>query len=185
MAAVSLNHRDVSRSLDKHSAALNKMKSGEADRALQSVLNRGITKIRKSALKQTSNELGVPQKVVKGRFAKPKRARPKDLSVRQNAYSRSINAVALGAKKVDSGLSKGPYHWDQAFIVTSPYSGRDVAIQRKGKKRYPTKAAELDKRFVGRVTKKALNTAGDKFVRSELSRDLKQEYEKRFNRLVR
>lgn len=184
MRAVSLNHRDVSRSLEKHSAALNKMRKGEADRALQSVLNRGITKIRKAALKVTTSELGVTQKVVKGRFAKPKRARPKDLSVRQIAYSRAINAVSLGAKKTDSGLTKGPYYWDQAFVVTSPYSGRDVAIQRKGKKRYPTKAAELDKRFVSRVIKKSLDDASNKFVRSELSRDLTQEYEKRFKRLV-
>lgn len=184
MIVVNVDHKAALKGLQKHANALDKMRRGEANRALQSVLNRGITIIRKKALKDSATKLDVTQKSIKGRFAKPKRARPGDLSVSQTAYSKALNAYNIGAKTTDSGLVKGPYTWEQAFVVTSPFSNRPVALQRVGKKRYPTKSAGLGKAFVRRSIKTSLESAADYYVRRQFIRELELEYDKRFKKLI-
>lgn len=185
MTSVSVNSKQFDREIKRFNRNLNTLRKGETTRAMQSVLNRGITTIRKSAVKDSSKSLGLKQKVVKNRFSKYRRAKPNDLSIQVGARTKAINSVVAGAKQTDDGLRLGPYEWSEGFVIRSPKSNRLIGVQRKTKKRLPLKAAELGKKFVYREFKSGLHKGVRSFQRGDFRLELYKEMSKRFDRLMK
>lgn len=181
MTIININHKQLTYGMNELNRDLKRI-TKEGDRAVQSVLNRGLTSIRKEAVKESAVSLAVPQKVLRKRTS-TRRASPKKLRIIITARTRAINAVVAGAKETDTGLSLGPYEWDGGFIVTSKY-GKRVGVKRYGKKRYPLQPTEIGKSFVHREVKRGLENARARFER-RYSRELAKEINKRYTRILR
>jgi len=180
MAILNINHKQITYGLNNLNRDLKRLNK-EGDRAVQSVLNRGLTSIRKAAVKESSTALGVPQKVLRRRTSS-KRASPKKLRIIISARTQAINSVVAGAKETDTGLSLGPYEWDGGFIITSKY-GKQIGVKRYGKNRYPLERTEIGKNFVYREISRALDNARAKFERS-YGRELAKEVNKRYKKIL-
>ncbi|GGA80771.1 hypothetical protein GCM10011369_23410 [Neiella marina] len=181
MARINLNYNEIAKGMAKLNQDFKKQgKAG--DKAVQNVLNRGLTSVRKSAVKQAATEIGIPQKPLKRRF-KWRRAKPGNLQVTITARTRGINAINAGAKPTETGYAKGPYEWQGAFRVNSRY-GVPIAVQRYGKKRYPLKPAEIGSKFVYREVQRGLDTAASHFQRVVYSREMAKEIRKQHRKLL-
>ena len=74
MSSISVNSKEFEREIKRFNRNLNTLRTRESDRAVQSVLNRGITIIRKQSAKASAEAIGITQKAVKSRFSKYRRA---------------------------------------------------------------------------------------------------------------
>lgn len=183
MIHVNINANEINKSIKTFNGNL-KRADKESKRAVQSVLNRGLTSIRKSAVKESSTAIGVSQKVIRRRFSF-KRASPGKLRIIIRASTKAINAVVAGAKQTDEGLKLGAYEWDSAFTILSPKTNRKIGVKRVGKKRFPIVPQVIGKGFVYREMKAALDSAANHFINVVYQRELAKELNKRYRRILK
>ena len=165
--------RRLSKHLDSH-------RKGEANRALASVLNKGLSKVRTRITRTASNSMQVPQKAIRKRIRIIK-ARPQNLGGVVWVGTNPMSASSAGAKPDVEGFKLGPYSWPDAF-TNSKLKG---IYQRKGKSRKPLVVSGFGPQFTESELRQATNKEVKKNINGDLQVDLHREMTYRLDRLFR
>ena len=182
MKVVTINDAEFEREMQHLNRNLNTLKNHEGDRAMAKVLNDKARIISREGRKGTAKAIGIPQKHIKHRFNVTWKANRNNLRVQVAGSTRPINAYRAGAKLTETGMRKGPYEWEGAFLTQSE-SGHTVAVMRKTRKRYRLKAAEFGKSFVAKEVSKAMDRSTKHEIK-DFPLDLHREMSKRMDRLL-
>jgi hypothetical protein len=163
---VSVNSREMDRELKRLSNNLDQHSKNESRRALASVINKNLSKIKTKIVRKASADTQIPQKAIRPRV-KIVKAKSTNLNAKVWVGINRITANSAGAKPSGDGYSVGPFSWPNAFRVGSLNGG---IYERKGRARLPIKTAGFGEGF----TSSALKNATDRVIANNLNTEFEE-----------
>jgi hypothetical protein len=177
---VSVNSREMDRELKRLSANLDNHSKNESRRALASVINKNLSKIKTKIVRKVSAETQIPQKAIRPRV-KIVKAKATNLNARVWVGLNRITAKSAGAKPSGDGYSVGPYSWKNAFSSAKLNGG---IYERKGRARLPIKSAGFGEGFTSSSLKKVTNAVISKNLNTDFKAQLFRELSYRLDKVI-
>lgn len=182
-ASVEVNSKAMQNELKRLSKNLDSARKGEVDRGVARVLNRNAQKSKTLIVRNAASQLDIKQKYIRPRIL-INRAASNRLSAKVWAGTKKYTALSVGAKSAETGYAVGPYRWEKAFKWRSK-QGKDVLLQRKGKRQNPLTHVGLGEIYVNRELKKATDTAVNRVMKNDFRADLHRELNYRLSKFLR